>query len=81
MIHKQAQVQEYGPTTEALNHANKCEQDNINDRQLKVQRYPVTVSWLKIRSMAGSEPLLQEADPPIIEDQKRSSRWRIRWSK
>ena len=32
----------------------------------KTQRYPVTVSWL-IRSMAGSEPLFQEADPPIIE--------------
>ena len=35
----------------------------------------------KHNKLAGSEPLLQEADPSIIEVQKRSSRWGIRWSK
>ena len=35
---------------------------------MKLQRYHVTVSWQRL--LVGSEPLLQEADPPIIKAQR-----------
>ena len=51
-----------------------------NDRQLKVQRYLVTVSWLNRVNGQVWAPT-PGGRSPIIEVQKRSSRWLIRWSK
>ena len=65
------------PVSDTTQHT--LQHKDSNRSTFKMQRYPITVSWL-IRSMAGSELLLQEADPSIIEVWRKSSRWQIRWS-